>query len=135
MILRRPRERPLEVDPATSARLGKVRQSGTSAELAVARMLRELGIRAGRTKKRLPGRPDFVNLSQGWCVLVHGCFWHAHQGCARATVPRRNRRFWLKKFAENKRRDAGALRRLRALGLRTTVLWECTLIDRPRLAR
>lgn len=134
MKRRRGGERPLEVDPATSARLGRVRQSGTSAELAVAGMLRELGVRAGKTKKRLPGRPDFVNLSRGWCIFVHGCFWHCHQGCKRATIPLRNRAFWNQKFRANRKRDDRVLREMRALGLRAMVMWECEIEDRPQIA-
>lgn len=126
--------RPLEVDPATSARLGRIRQSDTSAEKAVGQILRELGVRAGKSRRRLPGRPDFVNLSRGWCVYVHGCFWHAHQGCSRATVPKRNRAFWEAKFADNRRRDASVLRQVRDLGYRALVLWECELEDRPGTA-
>lgn len=128
---RRRRERPLEVDPATSARLGRVRQSGTSAELAVAAMLRELGVRAGKTKQRLPGRPDFVNLSRGWCIFVHGCFWHAHDGCPRATLPKRNRGFWRVKFRNNRLRDANALSRLREQRMRSLVVWGCELEETP----
>jgi DNA mismatch endonuclease (patch repair protein) len=126
--------RPLNVDPETSARLGRVRQSGTAAEEAVAAMLRQLGVRAGRSKTRLPGSPDFVNVSRGWCIFVHGCFWHAHPGCRRATVPKRNRAFWEQKFADNRRRDARVLRAARALGFRALVLWECEVEDSPGLA-
>ena len=132
MSARRPRgsDRPLVLDPATSARLGRVRQSGTAAELAVKAMLRDLGARAGNSRAKLPGSPDFVNRSRGWCIFVHGCFWHAHAGCRRATVPKRNRVFWEKKFAENRQRDARVLRAVRSLGLRALVLWECDIEER-----
>jgi DNA mismatch endonuclease Vsr len=126
--------RPLEVDPPPSARLGRIRQSGTSAEEAVVRLLRELGVRAGRSRRRLPGRPDFVNLTRGWCIFVHGCFWHAHRGCSRSTVPKRNRAFWEAKFADNRARDTRVLHRVRELGYRALVLWECELKDRPGVA-
>lgn len=127
-------DRPLVVDPATSARLGRIRQSGTAAEESVRALLRELGVRTGRPRHRLPGSPDFVNLSAGWCIFVHGCFWHSHQGCKRATVPKRNRAFWMRKFADNRRRDARVVRALRSLGLRSLVLWECQCEERPSAA-
>lgn len=127
-------DRPLVVDPATSARLGRIRQRGTSAEEAVKAMLRVLGVRYGTSRRRLPGSPDFVNLSAGWAIFVHGCFWHAHQGCKRATVPKRNRTFWVHKFADNRRRDDRVIQALRPLGLRTLVLWECECEERPRIA-
>lgn len=135
MSTRRPRgsDRPLLVDPATSARLGQIRQSGTAAELAVRAMLAALGARTGKSRAKLPGRPDLVNVSRGWCIFVHGCFWHSHRGCPRATVPKRNRKFWEKKFAENRRRDARVLKAVRSLGLRALVLWECDVEERAGL--
>jgi DNA mismatch endonuclease (patch repair protein) len=142
MSPRRPRgsDRPLVVDPATSARLGRVRQKGTSAEEAVRALLRQLGVRSGRSHRRLPGSPDIVNLSAGWAIFVHGCFWHAHPGCKRATVPKRNRAFWARKLADNRVRDARVLRAVRTLGLRALVVWECDVEERSamtlrRLAR
>lgn len=132
---RRDAGRPLVVDPASSARLGRIRQSGTVPEIRVREILRELGIRSGRTKKRLPGRPDIVNLSAGWCIFVHGCFWHAHHGCPRATLPKRNRAFWRAKFQANRARDVRALRALPRLGLRPCVVWECELVEKRKLVR
>lgn len=137
MSSRRPRgsDRPLIVDPATSARLGRIRQSGTAAEIAVREMLSSLGLRPGKSRSKLPGRPDIVNLSRRWCIFVHGCFWHAHAGCARATIPKRNRQFWMQKFADNRRRDARVLRAVRELGFRALVLWECDVEERPDRVR
>ena len=126
---------PLIVDAATSARLGRVRQRGTEAELRVGQLLRDLHIRAGRTTRRLPGSPDLVNLSSGWCIFVHGCFWHAHPGCGRATLPKRNRAFWKAKFDANRRRDERAVRASRKEGLRPVVVWECDVLNRPGSVR
>lgn len=108
-----------------------MRQSGTSAEEAVAALLRQLGVRTGTSAKRLLGRPDFVNRSQSWCIFVHGCFWHAHTGCRKATVPRHNRDFWIEKFKANKQRDARVLRGLRMQGVRALVVWECQVARHP----
>jgi DNA mismatch endonuclease Vsr len=127
--------RPLVVDAATSARLGRVRQTGTAPELAVRALLRQLGIRSGRTRRQLPGSPDIVNLSAGWCIFVHGCFWRAHSGCQRATLPRRNNAFWRAKFTANRSRDARVLRQLRANGLKALVVWECDAELRPAIVR
>ena len=33
------------------------------------------------------------------------CFWHHHEGCSSAPVPANNRDWWLRKFADNRRRD------------------------------
>ena len=132
---RRGPRRTLVVDAATSARLGRVRQRGTAPELQVRALLRQLGIRWGHQRVRLPGSPDIVNLSAGWCIFVHGCFWHSHKGCQRATLPRRNNAFWRAKFTANRSRDARVLRQLRANGLKALVVWECDAELRPAIVR
>src|SRR5204862_38942 len=69
-----------------------------------------------------------------WAILVHGCFWHRHEGCSRTTTPKRNRRIWLEKFRHNVERDGRLLRRLRAFGYRAHVIWECETFDAEALA-
>ncbi|ABC83210.1 very short patch repair endonuclease [Anaeromyxobacter dehalogenans] len=118
-------------DEATSKRLGRVRQRDTGPELIVRRMLHGLGGRYRRSSKKLPGSPDIVNWSRRWAVFVHGCFWHWHNDCGRASVPKRNRAFWLAKLNANRRRDCRVIADLEALGFRTMVLWECEIEERP----
>lgn len=127
------RHRPLILDPATSERLGRVRQRDTSPEKAVRSILHGLGIRFRVGGRGLPGSPDIVNRSRRWAILVHGCFWHAHAGCPRATIPTRNRHFWVDKFAANRKRDRHAIAELNRLGFKVVVVWECELRDRPLL--
>ncbi len=129
------RGQPLVVDEATSERLGGVRQRDTGAERLVRRILRDLGIGYGRSRARLPGTPDIVNLKSRWVIFVNGCFWHAHKGCPRATIPRRNRAFWLAKFAANAARDRCVVRGIRKLGFTAVVVWECEVEEKPALVR
>jgi DNA mismatch endonuclease (patch repair protein) len=110
-----------------------VRQRDTRAELVVRNILWcVLGARYRTRNRDLPGSPDIANRSRRWAVFVHGCFWHHHRGCYRATIPKRNRAFWLDKFQANRARDARALRRLRRLGFRCLVVWECQIDRDPR---
>jgi hypothetical protein len=62
-------------------------------------------------------------------IFVHGCFWHRHPGCYRATTPTRNRGFWLDKFAANVARDAARTSELEQAGFRTITVWECETED------
>lgn len=117
-------------DSATSTRLGRQKQSGTIPELAVRALVREAGARYRISNRDLPGSPDLANRRQRWAIFVHGCFWHAHEGCARATVPKRNRTEWRKKFRANRRRDALKRQALVELGYRVCVLWECEVLGR-----
>jgi DNA mismatch endonuclease (patch repair protein) len=119
-------------DAARSALMGRVRQRDTRPEQAVALALRSLGIAYRKNVRSLPGSPDFANKSRKWAVFVHGCFWHRHTGCRRATTPKANRDFWLAKFATNRTRDARAIRALRAMGFRVAIIWECSVADAER---
>lgn len=104
-----------------------VRQFGTGPELALRRWLWRAGVRYRCTNRDLPGTPDIANRAEKWAIFVHGCFWHGHRGCRAATVPKRNRQFWLEKIADNKRRDARKAAALRKLGFSVATAWECKI--------
>jgi DNA mismatch endonuclease Vsr len=112
-------------DPRTSARLSKVPRRDTRPEKIVRATLRDLGYSYRLHSRRLPGTPDIVNRSKGWAVFVHGCFWHSHRGCVRATVPKRNSEFWISKLHANSVRDKRVVKELEALGFRVLTIWEC----------
>src|SRR3954451_2257384 len=98
----------LRTEPAPSARMGSVRQSGTAPELTIRRAVSTLGLRYTVRNRDLPGSPDLANRSRRWAIFVHGCYWHRHEGCHKATLPRTNTDFWLQKFSRNVTRDEAA---------------------------
>ena len=126
-------------DPSTWRRMTQQRRGGTRPEVAVRRLLHALGHRFRIGNRDLPGSPDIANRSRKWAVFVHGCYWHGHAGCERATVPKRHREFWLQKFRENRARDVRKGQELEDLGYRVSVFWECECDDlkalRTRLRR
>lgn len=111
-----------------------VKTSDTKPELAVRRLLHSLGFRFRLKNKHLPGTPDVVLPKWRAVVLVHGCFWHRHDGCRKATTPKSQTAYWLKKFAQNVRRDTEVSERLKSLGWRVCVVWQCELNKPERLA-
>lgn len=117
----------LRTDRETSIRMAKIRQRDTTAEKVVRSLFRQQGLHYRTVNRDLPGSPDLANRRRKWATFVHGCFWHAHEGCTRATIPKRNREFWLEKFAQNRRRDALRQLELRDMGYRVLVVWECEL--------
>jgi DNA mismatch endonuclease (patch repair protein) len=125
----------VERDRETSKRLGGVRQANTKPEQAVRAALVKLGWRCRTANRDLPGSPDLTNRPAKWAVFVHGCFWHRHAGCPKATTPKRNADFWLAKFENNVKRDRRAIRALRRAGYRVAVIWECQTGDPEALAR
>lgn len=121
--------RPSAKDHGTAARLGTVRQKGTQAELVVRRAVRACGHHYRVNGSGLPGRPDISNKARRWAIFVHGCFWHHHAGCRRASIPKHNRGFWVSKFLVNQQRDERVVAELRARGYRALVIWECETKD------
>jgi DNA mismatch endonuclease (patch repair protein) len=113
----------------------RVRQRGTPAERIVAGVCRELGLRYRLNVRSLAGSPDLANKARRWAIFVHGCFWHQHQGCPKATMPKRNAAFWREKFEANRRRDAAKIEALRSAGFSVAVVWECETADLERLRR
>ncbi len=121
-------------DPKRSALMSRVRQRGTAAELVVGATLRALKTRYRLNVRSLPGSPDFANRKRRWAIFVHGCFWHHHTACRKATVPKENEAFWRQKFTANRTRDAQAIRALRRLDFRVAIVWECAISDARALA-
>ena len=102
-----------------------VRRQHTKPELIVRRIAYAMGFRFRLHRKDLPGSPDLVFPRLRKAIFVHGCFWHSHDGCRYATVPKTRTEWWLAKIAKNKERDALAIARLAELGWKAMVVWEC----------
>ncbi|TMJ14608.1 MAG: DNA mismatch endonuclease Vsr [Alphaproteobacteria bacterium] len=103
----------------------RIRKSDTAPEMMVRRLAHGLGLRFRLHRRDLPGTPDIVFPRQRTAVLVHGCFWHQHEGCRLARQPKSRLDYWLPKLARNKARDRIAQEDLQALGWQVLVIWEC----------
>lgn len=112
-----------------------VRTKDTAPELAIRRALHGAGYRFRIHRDDLPGRPDIVLPKWNAVIFVHGCFWHRHPGCGRATTPGTRRRFWSNKFALNVERDRRVRKALLATGWRVAICWECAIGNAPTLER
>lgn len=115
--------------------MARIRPTDTKPELVVRRLLHSLGYRFRLHRRDLPGSPDLAFPGRRKIVFVHGCFWHQHRGCRFAYRPKSNTEFWAEKFAANRRRDRRAIRKLRASGWDSLVVWECELADLKRVRR
>lgn len=106
-----------------------VRRRDTAPERRVRSLAHRLGYRFRLHRKDLPGTPDLVFPKHRLCIFVHGCFWHRHPRCPKATTPKSNATFWNAKFTNNKKRDKRKRKELKALGWRVAVVWECQTTD------
>jgi len=112
----------------------RIRSKNTAPELAVRKLLRELGYTGYRIhRKDLPGKPDIVFIGKRKVILVHGCFWHGHSCEEGARRPKSNEGYWSAKIEGNRLRDLAHAEKLDVLGWSVLTLWECELRDRATL--
>lgn len=105
--------------------MSRVVSKNTTAEMRVRSAAHARGLRFRVHRKDLPGTPDLVFSKWGIAIFVHGCFWHRHGDCKKATTPKTRVDFWRVKFDRNLARDQANLVALRAAGWRTEIIWEC----------
>ena len=116
-----------------SENMRRVRGKDTRPELTVRRALHALGRRFRLHRRDLPAKPDIVLAKDRLAIFVHGCFWHRHDDCPRASTPSTRKEFWVAKFERTVVRDAEQAAALRAAGWRPEVIWECETRDSERL--
>lgn len=110
-----------------SALMSRIHAKDTKPELIVRRLLWQRGFRFRLHGRKLPGKPDIVLPKWGAVVLVHGCFWHRHEGCPYFRLPKTRTDFWDNKLGRNRERDAATVTALGEMGWRVAVVWECSI--------
>lgn len=115
--------------------MGRVRAKDTKPEMFVRRLIHGLGYRYRLHSAKLPGHPDLVFTGRKKVIFVHGCFWHRHGGCPNCRLPKSRLDFWEPKLARNRQRDISNQAKLRKMGWKLLVIWECELKDQTRLVK
>lgn len=118
-----------------SWQMSRVGGRNTKPELRVRRVAHALGLWFRLHRTDLPGRPDLVFPKHKTVVFVHGCFWHRHANCRRATMPATRTEYWKAKFAATEARDARTTQHLQAAEWRVIVIWECDTTDAEAVER
>lgn len=114
--------------------MSAVRGRDTMPEMVVRRLLFSMDYRYRLHSQELPGRPDVVFAGRRKAIFVHGCFWHRHEGCRKATSPKKRAEFWTEKFDRNVERDRCVEERLAEIGWSSLVVWECETRSTEELA-
>lgn len=107
--------------------MSRIRGKDTGPEIRLRKLLHRAGYRFRLHARNLPGRPDIVLPKYRSAIFVHGCFWHRHEGCPLATVPKTRADFWAAKFEATIERDQRKTQQLEALGWRVITVWQCEL--------
>ena len=115
-----------------SYNMSQIKCKDTKPEIIVRNYLFSRGLRFRKNDKRYPGSPDIVLPKYNTMVFVHGCFWHLHDGCKYAVMPKSNVEFWEKKLYGNKKRDKKNMKQLEEMGWKVITVWECQLKKEKR---
>ena len=122
------------VDKQTRSRMmANIKGKNTRPEITIRSLLHRQGFRFRIHDKSLPGKPDLVLKKYKAVIFVHGCYWHRHENCKLASMPKQNRAFWMKKFDANICRDGVVYFKLKSLGWRIAIIWECAIRDKSNL--
>lgn len=107
--------------------MSRIRGKDSMPEMIVRRYLHANGFRYRLHVKTLPGKPDIVLPRYNTVILVHGCFWHAHSGCTKASLPKTRTEWWKNKLDINIQNDIKNERALKKLGWKVITVWQCQL--------
>lgn len=118
-----------------SAIMRAVLSENTTPELVVRKIVHRLGFRFRLHRGDLPGKPDLVLPRLQKVIFVHGCFWHQHT-CKRGNrTPKTRVEYWEKKLGGNRRRDRRNREKLKRLGWKVLIVWECQTKQFEKLTR
>ena len=117
-----------------SERMSRVLSRDTKPELVIRRLVHSLGYRYRLNVKDLPGKPDLVFRKRRKVLFVHGCFWHRHDDCHLARMPKSRLDFWTPKLQKNKARDAVVRKQLKVDGWSILIVWECEISNIERVS-
>ena len=107
--------------------MANIKSKDTKPELIVRRYLHSHGYRYRKNVKGLPGTPDIVMRKYKIIIFIHGCFWHGHEHCKYFVMPKTRTNWWKSKIESNRQRDIKVRLRLKQMGWKTIVVWECQL--------
>jgi DNA mismatch endonuclease, patch repair protein len=115
--------------------MSHIKGQDSAVEIKVRAILHRMGYRFRLHRRDLPGRPDIVLPGLRKVIFVHGCFWHGHKRCRRASIPKTNEEFWRQKLHSNCLRDKRVCRSLRSSGWDVLIVWQCQVRNAAQLER
>ena len=81
-----------------SRNMRAIRSKDTKPEVYLRKLLFAQGLRYRKNVSQIPGHPDMYLAKYRTGIFVHGRFWHRHEGCKYAYMPKSRTEFWQKKF-------------------------------------
>ncbi len=115
--------------------MAAVTNKSTKPEVLFRKALFNKGYRYKINDKYLPGSPDIVLPKYNTVIFIHGCFWHGHSKCKKAIKPKSNIEFWQSKIKKNKERDRLVESKLKNIGWKIIIVWECELRNKENFSK
>lgn len=112
---------------ARSKNMAAIKSKETKPEIYLRKLFFSKGYRYRKNVSYVYGHPDIYFGKYKTAVFVHGCFWHRHQGCKFAYMPKSNEEFWQNKFRGNIARDKNVRKILFDQKIKCLIIWECTI--------
>jgi len=112
---------------ARSYNMSRIPNKNTKPEIIVRKYLFAKGFRYRLHDRKLPGSPDIVLPKFRTVIFINGCFWHGHENCKYAAIPKTRTAWWEAKIKKNIFNDEMARSRLTEGGWKIIVIWGCEL--------
>jgi DNA mismatch endonuclease (patch repair protein) len=110
-----------------SYNMSRIKGKNTKPEMLVRKFLHAHGFRYRLHVKDLPGKPDIVLPKYKTVIFVHGCFWHGHEGCKYAALPKTRTDWWRCKIDCNLSNDKKVTTALQKDKWKVLSVWSCQL--------
>ncbi|MCC5930320.1 MAG: DNA mismatch endonuclease Vsr [Cyclobacteriaceae bacterium] len=110
-----------------SHNMRQIKGKNTKPETLVRKFLHANGFRYRLHVKELPGKPDIVLPKYNTIIMVHGCFWHGHEGCKYFVIPKTRTQWWVDKINRTREKDLECTLELQQRGWKMLTVWECEL--------
>lgn len=112
---------------ARSYNMSRIPNKNTKPEIIVRKYLFAKGFRYRLHDRKLPGSPDIVLPKFRTVIFINGCFWHGHESCKYAAIPKTRTAWWEAKIKKNILNDEMSHSRLTEEGWKIIVIWGCEL--------
>jgi DNA mismatch endonuclease, patch repair protein len=110
-----------------SYNMSRIKSKNTKPEMLVRKFLFSEGYRYRLHVKQLKGSPDIVLKKHKTLIFINGCFWHGHENCRYAVIPKSRTEWWKDKIQKTAKRDIQNYSSLSSDGWNIIIIWECDL--------